>query len=143
MKKTRAEEGHPAEETLLRFLRGEASQAERRAVVRHLLAGCPECLAVTRPAWKLMESAAKKEGLMADEVTAAHTELRLIIQDVETLRYRLLGVRASLPELEDPADAAAELRVRIRHIVGDRVHSLLEELRAAAEYRSQDPRASS
>jgi hypothetical protein len=143
MKRTRAEESHPTEDSLLRFLRGEASQAERRAVVRHLLAGCPECLAVTRPVWKLMESAAKKEGPMADEVTAAHTELLLIIQDVETLRYRLLGVRASLPEREDPAGVATELRVRIRHIVCDRVHSLLEDMRAAAEYGTQGPQASS
>jgi hypothetical protein len=48
---------HPKPDLLLRFLRGEASVAERRAIVRHLLAGCPACLAVTRPIWYLAEGA--------------------------------------------------------------------------------------
>jgi hypothetical protein len=134
MKKTRTGEAHPAEDALLRFLRGAASQEERRAIVRHLLTGCPECVAVTRPVWKLMRS--RRGEPMEDEVTAAHTELLLIIQDVETLRYRLLGVRASLPELEEPGDISTELRVRLRHIVGDRLHPLHEDLMAAAEYRN-------
>ena len=42
---------HPQPELLLRFLRGEASRSERRAIVRHLLAGCRQCAAVTRPIW--------------------------------------------------------------------------------------------
>jgi hypothetical protein len=42
---------HPAPDLLLRFLRGETSRTEARAIVRHLLAGCPECLAVTRRPW--------------------------------------------------------------------------------------------
>ena len=46
---------HPQPGALLRFLRGEAALAEQRAVVRHLLAGCRECAAVTRPAWRLAE----------------------------------------------------------------------------------------
>ena len=46
---------HPRPDILLRFLRGEASLAERRAIVRHLLAGCRECVAVTRPVWELAE----------------------------------------------------------------------------------------
>ena len=46
---------HPRPDVLLSFLRGEASLAERRAVVRHLLAGCQECVAVTRPVWELAE----------------------------------------------------------------------------------------
>jgi hypothetical protein len=44
---------HPRPIVLLRFLRGEAADVERCAVVRHLLAGCPECVAVTRPVWRL------------------------------------------------------------------------------------------
>jgi hypothetical protein len=44
---------HPRPDVLLRFLRGEAALAEKRAVVRHLLAGCRECTAVTRPVWRL------------------------------------------------------------------------------------------
>jgi hypothetical protein len=46
---------HPRPDLLLSFLRGEASPAERRAIVRHLLAGCRECVAVTQPAWELAE----------------------------------------------------------------------------------------
>ena len=46
---------HPEPDLLLRFLRGEASQAERRAIVRHLLAGCRVCAAVTRPVWHLAD----------------------------------------------------------------------------------------
>jgi anti-sigma factor RsiW len=42
---------HPSPVLLLRFLRGEASRAEERIVVRHLLAGCPACSAALRPAW--------------------------------------------------------------------------------------------
>ena len=40
---------------LERFLRGEASVTEALAVVRHLLAGCPSCVAVTRPVWGFAE----------------------------------------------------------------------------------------
>jgi len=39
---------HPEPDVLQRFMSGEASRAEVRAIVRHLLAGCPECVAVTR-----------------------------------------------------------------------------------------------
>lgn len=44
-------DGHPKPDILLRFLLGQAGRAERRAVVRHLLAGCRECQAATREAW--------------------------------------------------------------------------------------------
>ena len=46
---------HPAPERLLLFLAGELGAAERRAVVRHLLAGCPQCTAVTRAEWARLE----------------------------------------------------------------------------------------
>jgi hypothetical protein len=46
---------HPAPAELHRFLRGEASREEAKAIVRHLLAGCPECVVVTRPVWQLAE----------------------------------------------------------------------------------------
>jgi hypothetical protein len=44
---------HPEPAALERFLRGEASRAETRAVVRHLLAGCAVCSQVTLPLWEL------------------------------------------------------------------------------------------
>ena len=48
----RGEEVHrPSEERLERFMRGMLPRAEAAAVVRHLLTGCPYCLAVTRKLW--------------------------------------------------------------------------------------------
>lgn len=56
LQRTRAgPQSHPEPAELLRFLRGEASQAEAQAGVRHLLTGCPQCMAVTRPVWRLAE----------------------------------------------------------------------------------------
>ena len=43
---------HPDPADLERFMRGELGETERRAVVRHLLAGCPKCVAVTRRYWR-------------------------------------------------------------------------------------------
>jgi len=44
---------HPAVTLLERFMRDEAEPAERRWVVRHLVAGCSRCLAVTSKIWSL------------------------------------------------------------------------------------------
>lgn len=44
---------HPTESDLERFLRGDLTRAENRRVVRHLLTGCPSCVAVTRAVWRL------------------------------------------------------------------------------------------
>jgi hypothetical protein len=46
---------HPAKEVLQRFMVGTASPAEARAVVAHLLKGCPDCLGVTRRLWNFGE----------------------------------------------------------------------------------------
>lgn len=43
---------HPDPKLLERFMRGEASSLERRSIVRHMLAGCLQCLEVTRPLWR-------------------------------------------------------------------------------------------
>ena len=60
---------HPEKEILLRFMRGEATRPERRAVVRHLLTGCGECVAVTRPVWSFAdEPVAKPGGLCSSEL---------------------------------------------------------------------------
>jgi hypothetical protein len=47
---------HPDRDLLQRFLRGEASREGKTVVVRHLLTGCMECVAVTRPAWGMAGS---------------------------------------------------------------------------------------
>jgi hypothetical protein len=49
-------EDHPHPELLERFMRNAADGPERRRVVRHLLAGCARCGAVTRQLWSLAEA---------------------------------------------------------------------------------------
>jgi len=44
---------HPSEAVLVRFMRGELPSREAALVVRHLLAGCGRCSAVTREVWRL------------------------------------------------------------------------------------------
>ncbi|MBV8202504.1 MAG: hypothetical protein JOZ15_17945 [Acidobacteria bacterium] len=46
---------HPDPNLLERFMRNEAAPAERRWVVRHLIAGCARCLAVTSNLWALAD----------------------------------------------------------------------------------------
>jgi len=53
---------HPRREQLERFMRGELSLPEVPPIVAHLLAGCPECLKVTRPFWELMEQKLERGG---------------------------------------------------------------------------------
>src|SRR5258708_38279946 len=43
----------PDAELLEKFMRNEAEPAERRWIVRHLIAGCPRCLAGTSEPWGL------------------------------------------------------------------------------------------
>ena len=50
---------HPTPGLLLRFLLGETSKSETRAIVRHLVAGCPACAAVLRPIWVLGDRRAR------------------------------------------------------------------------------------
>jgi tetratricopeptide (TPR) repeat protein len=47
---------HPHPGLLERFMRNEAEPAERRRVVRHLIAGCSQCLAVTSRFWSLADA---------------------------------------------------------------------------------------
>jgi hypothetical protein len=41
-------ERHPDPQQIERFVRGEASGAENRALVRHLVHGCPRCQRLAR-----------------------------------------------------------------------------------------------
>ena len=50
-------QNHPDSEQLERLMRGELPRREVAEVVRHLLAGCPACLQVTRRLWDLGERA--------------------------------------------------------------------------------------
>ncbi len=64
---------HPGQDLLERFMRNEVSATERRQVVRHLLAGCARCVAVTRELWALgkPDARARRSGLAAAGLAAA------------------------------------------------------------------------
>jgi tetratricopeptide (TPR) repeat protein len=47
---------HPDPLLLERFMRNETDARERRAIIRHLLAGCPRCTAVTGRLWSFGEA---------------------------------------------------------------------------------------
>ncbi len=64
---------HPKPDLLLRFLRGEVSKTDRLEVVRHLLTGCPACVAVTRGAWHL-----PSRSSVIREATREETELNAV-----------------------------------------------------------------
>ena len=55
-------ERHPPREDLERFLRGELTAAESKGLVRHLLAGCADCLGATRRLWGGRRAAAGAPG---------------------------------------------------------------------------------
>lgn len=50
-------QNHPGREQLERLVRGELPRPEAARVVRHLLAGCPACLQLTRRLWDLGDRA--------------------------------------------------------------------------------------
>jgi hypothetical protein len=47
---------HPTAEELESFMRGELKRPAVSTLVRHLLTGCPRCVAVTRRLWNLGEA---------------------------------------------------------------------------------------
>ena len=53
---------HPAEEDLVGFMRGELAPGKARPIVRHLLAGCVRCSAITRQMWSFGNEAPKAGG---------------------------------------------------------------------------------
>jgi tetratricopeptide (TPR) repeat protein len=55
-----ARSSHPDSDLLERFMRNDTEPEERRWVVRHLVAGCAECVAITGKLWKLGESPASR-----------------------------------------------------------------------------------
>jgi hypothetical protein len=75
---------------------------------------------------------------MTDPETAAEAQLREIADALEALRFRLLGVQASLPpsSLErdplrevDEMDTATEIRAVVGCVLEDRIEPALQELR--------------
>jgi hypothetical protein len=81
------------------------------------------------------------EEASPSEPEAAQTQLRRIVKELEAIRYRLLGVHATLPappqdallaDEEEPGVAAA-LRSAIECALADRLEPAIRALHAAAE----------
>jgi hypothetical protein len=66
-------EDHPDPRLLERFMRNEAAGGERRWVVRHLLAGCARCGAITRRLWALGEPGPEVSPERRSEGTSGKT----------------------------------------------------------------------
>jgi chloramphenicol 3-O-phosphotransferase len=61
---------------------------------------------------------------------AAQEEIRDVVRDLEALRFRLVGVRASLPgSAEEEEDAAVDLRAVLDCVLADSIGPALRDLR--------------
>ena len=139
-------EGHPDLELLERFMRNEAGAEERRGVVRHLLAGCAQCLQVTRRLWSLSEArpedlvaAAERAGGYGDvfrrlaargmrhEAVALH-RLVLLLANTGRREEALRTIRTARALYEHCGDGPN--LVRLRHLEG-KIEEALGETRAA------------
>lgn len=85
----------------------------------------------------------KEEQSKTEAEKSATAQLRAVIADLEAIRYRLLGVRASLPvPSQEPVmllgeldmDVSTEIRTVIECVVHDFVGSAIRDLQAAADY---------
>jgi len=93
-------EDHPDPQILESFMRDETTRDENRAVVRHLLVGCGECLQVTRRLWRLgetrlepMPSAAGAEAALLEArrgflLAGLGTEAAAVLLDLALLYQR-------------------------------------------------------
>jgi tetratricopeptide (TPR) repeat protein len=101
---------HPDPGLLERFLSGRVAAVESRRIVRHLLAGCPSCVAVTRRVWTL---AGGHPGPPSEGPTPARRELELD-QEYDTAIERALGAsRLREEELAVESAAAPGLLARL------------------------------
>ncbi|HEY0515401.1 MAG TPA: hypothetical protein VGH73_26135 [Thermoanaerobaculia bacterium] len=74
------------------------------------------------------------------EIDPARAQIRRAVEDLREIRYRLLGVQASIPptrqetsleDLEGEPDAPTEIRAALAHALHDRLDPLIQELAAA------------
>jgi tetratricopeptide (TPR) repeat protein len=121
---------HPDPILLERFMRNEVETAERRWIVRHLIAGCSRCVAVTSRLWSLGDPPAVAEPL-APAAGARAT------------RAKGPGARRSLARghSAEPAEAYGDLFERLAD-VGRRIEEEREQApRLAAELLASSPAA--
>ena len=81
-------------------------------------------------------------------VTAAQEQIREIVRDLEAIRFRLLGVRESLPasvaetvrlaEVEE-ADPATEIRTVIQCVLSDSLGPAIGDLRDLLKLPAPEP----
>jgi hypothetical protein len=110
---------HPGADELESFMCGELARAEVAGLVRHLLTGCPRCVALTRRLWALGKAQPalrkalaqgrwagvllskpvlkRRGGAVTETEAAAQAALRVIVVALEALRSRLEEVHAALP----------------------------------------------
>ncbi|MEO6195242.1 MAG: hypothetical protein ABIS20_19665 [Thermoanaerobaculia bacterium] len=136
-------------------MRGETAPRETLDIVRHLLRGCLGCARVTRRLWDLAEPGPRLDSRpqrihaggphgrrKMTSLKIAIDQIDDIARQVENLQFRLLGVRATLPDSTaesvrlldvDPMDDAAELHALIDCVLRDRIEPALRELRKLAK----------
>ena len=73
----RAGRAHPAAEDLVELMRGELAPKRVAPIVRHLLAGCAHCTAITRKLWSFGEEARHLEGWVRPFPPARRVEVWL------------------------------------------------------------------
>lgn len=145
-----AREGHPRQEDLARFMRGELSEEDpyRMFIVRHLLTRCAQCCAVTRRLWgpgsQKRSKPRRGEAARIQLEKDAQEMLLAFAERLEGIRDGLRGILAGLPP-EPPADeldetsVTHELRAVIECVINDSVKPAITDLRAAAFYPEEPP----
>jgi hypothetical protein len=138
----RASADPPEPARLERFFRGDLTRDEARALVRHLLTGCPQCLRRTRRLWRL---GSKGGGTSMVEMEATRAQLREIVGELEAVKLRLQTVKESLPQpggesagLPDAErdlgrmEVRAEVRTVIECVLHDWLAPAIADLQGAA-----------
>jgi hypothetical protein len=141
-------DAHPTQQDLVRFLRGELTDEDdlkAPAIVRHLLAGCPQCLAITGGSYGPRKRRRRNEIAIAQLESDAQEMLLKLVKDLEEIRKGLQGILGALPppvpdlDEDDDPSVAAELRAVIGCVLNDSIHPAIADLRAAGFYPEEPP----
>jgi hypothetical protein len=135
---------HPAEDLLSRLMRGEATRAEAREIVRHLLTGCPKCRELTSAAWNEMtvRSVHGRTGRMT-ALDLAKAQIGRMVESLYAIRYQLIGIQVSIPptrqetspeDLGNDPDAPTGIRAILANVLQDSLDPLIRDLETAARY---------